>query len=60
MNRWRGTLRFAMKGLYYGWYIVVACNFVALMPWAMPPRKRRDLSSDDSDVRIASAGLSAL
>jgi hypothetical protein len=35
VNRWRGTPRFAMKGLYYGWYIVVACNFVALMTWGI-------------------------
>jgi hypothetical protein len=35
VNRWRGLVRFTTKALYYGWYIVVACNFVALMTWGI-------------------------
>lgn len=35
MNRFRSMVRFKSGGLYYGWYIVGVCNFVALMTWGI-------------------------
>jgi MFS family permease len=35
LNGLRGLARFKSGGLYYGWYIVGVCNFVALMTWGI-------------------------
>ena len=35
MNRLRGAISVPSGGLYYGWYIVGACNCVALMTWGI-------------------------
>jgi hypothetical protein len=35
LNRLCGMVRLNKKAPYYGWYIVIACNFVALMTWGI-------------------------
>jgi MFS family permease len=35
LNRLHSLARFKTGGLYYGWYIVGVCNFVALMTWGI-------------------------
>jgi MFS family permease len=35
LNRLRGMACFSSGRLYYGWYIVGVCNFVALMTWGI-------------------------
>ena len=35
MTRWRGLVRCTAKDRSYGWCIVVACSFVAIMTWGI-------------------------